>query len=65
MAKYTFETKLNSVEHYLNGADSLQSTAEKFKVDISRLKEWVALFREQGLDALVQVRMKKYAFTEE
>lgn len=52
MTKYSFETKINAVEHYLKGIDSFKTTAEKFKVNLSRLKEWVALFREQGVDGL-------------
>ena len=42
MAKYSFETKIIAVEHYLKGNDSFKITAEKFKVNLSRLKEWVA-----------------------
>jgi transposase-like protein len=34
MTKYSFETKINAVEHYLKGIDSFKTTAENFKVNL-------------------------------
>lgn len=52
MTKYSCRTKINTVEHYLNSSDSFHTTAEKFKVNVSNLTAWVALFREQGVAGL-------------
>jgi transposase len=56
MIKYSLDIKIKAVKHYLKGMDSYKSTAEKFKVNISMLKGWVALYQEYGLDGL----RKKY-----
>lgn len=61
MSKYTFETKRNAVEHYLHTNDSFKVTAEKYKVNISILKEWVARSKKQGIEGL-NSRYTKYDF---
>lgn len=52
MAKYSLETKVKSVEHYLEGKDSFKETARQFRVGLTTLKTWVALFKEQGVEGL-------------
>jgi transposase len=46
MAKYSLEIKLAAVHAYLNGVESFKTTAEKYCVNISQLKQWVALSNE-------------------
>ncbi|MGG2134750.1 IS3 family transposase [Bacillus sp. S2(2024)] len=50
MAKYSLETKLAAVHAYLSGVESFKTVAEKYSVNISMLKKWVARFREHGLE---------------
>ncbi len=51
MTKYSLETKIEAVRAYLDGVESFRTTAEKHKVDITLLKEWVARFQKHGLEA--------------
>lgn len=51
MAKYSLETKLEAVRTYLEGTESFKIVAEKHRVDVSLLKQWVANFREHGVKA--------------
>ncbi|MFA2811474.1 helix-turn-helix domain-containing protein [Bacillus mycoides] len=53
MNKFSLDTKINAIEHYLYGMDSYKTTAKKLKVNISRLKEWVALYQEHAIDGLL------------
>ena len=51
MTKYSLETKLEAIYAYLDGVESFKDTAQKFNVNITMLKKWVAKFREHGLVA--------------
>jgi transposase-like protein len=51
MTKYSLETKLAAVNAYLNGVKSFKDTAEKYNVNMTMLKKWVAKFRVHGLAA--------------
>jgi transposase len=58
MSKYSLETKLEAVHAYLEGVESFQRIAEKYNVNISLLKEWVAKFRENGREAFPETYTK-------
>src|SRR3954466_4428616 len=51
MTKYSLETKLATVEDYLNGVESFKDIAQKHNVGVTVLQGWVAKFREHGIDA--------------
>lgn len=53
MAKYSFELKLQAVLAYLDGKDSFQTVANRFNVSLTPLKNWVAHYRENGVDGLL------------
>lgn len=52
MAKYSYEYKIQVVEHYLQNGDGLVATSNKFQVEQSAVRKWVALYRYHGLEAL-------------
>ena len=64
MAKYSYEFKLKVVQEYLNGKGSYDYLSKKYNIPASsRLKEWVASFKEFGKDGLTRSRQKKnYSF---
>ncbi len=51
MTKYSLETKLAAVNAYINSSDSFKVTAQKHNVSTTRLKNWVAKYREHGVAA--------------
>ncbi|MGM7724607.1 IS3 family transposase [Metabacillus sp. Hm71] len=51
MSKYSLETKIEAVKAYIDSVDSFKVIAQKYNVNISMLKRWVAKFREHGLEA--------------
>jgi transposase len=53
MSKYTFELKLQAVLAYLDGKDSFQTVANRFNVSLTPLKNWVAHYRENGVEGLL------------
>ena len=56
MAKYSLEFKLEVVHEYLNGEGSYDYIAKKHNMPAcSRIKEWVAVFRELGKEGLMRV----------
>ena len=55
MAKYSLEFKLEVVHEYLNGEGSYDYIAKKHNMPAcSRIKEWVAVFRELGKEGLMR-----------
>ena len=42
MAKHSLETKLGAVRAYLEGTESFKTVAEKHRMHVSLLKQWVA-----------------------
>ncbi|MFB7642078.1 transposase [Peribacillus butanolivorans] len=48
MTKYSSESKLAAVNAYLDGVESLRDTAQKYNVNMTMLKKWVAKFRVHG-----------------
>ena len=51
MTKYSLETKLTAVNAYLDGVESFKDTAQKYNVNMTMLKKWVAKFRVHGLSS--------------
>ena len=64
MAKYSYEFKLKVVHEYLSGKGSYDYLSKKHNIPASsRLKEWVASYKEFGKDGLKRSRQKKnYSF---
>lgn len=53
MTKYSLELKLQAVLAYLEGTESFKSIAQQFKVSLTPLKNWVAHYRENGVEGLL------------
>lgn len=64
MAKYSYEFKLKVVQEYLSGKGSYDYLSKKYNIPTSsRLKEWVASYKEFDKDGLKRSRQKKnYSF---
>jgi transposase len=45
MAKYSLETKLAAVRSYFDSVESFKDIAQKYNVDKTLLKDWVARYR--------------------
>ncbi|WP_243355915.1 transposase, partial [Bacillus litorisediminis] len=60
MKKYSLETKLEAVNVYLNGAESLRTVAKRFNISKSMLCRWAAKYQEHGISAF-QERCTKYS----
>jgi transposase len=52
MAKHSYEFKLLVVKHYLQNIYSFTSTAKKFEVQRTAVRNWVGLYRLHGAEAL-------------
>lgn len=50
MVKHSLETKLEAINAYLNGNDSIRSIARKYKVSKSVFHRWVARYTEHGIE---------------
>ncbi len=64
MAKYSYELKLKVVQAYLKGEGSYDYLAKKYNISASsRLKEWVASYKEFGKEGIVRSRKNNnYSF---
>ena len=64
MAKYSYEFKLKVVQAYMNGEGSYDYLSKKNNIPSnSRLKEWVASYKEFGKEGLMRSRKNKnYSF---
>lgn len=51
MTKYSLDSKLAAIYAYLDGVESYKDIAQKYNVNITMLKKWVAKFREHGMKA--------------
>jgi len=52
MTKYSPELKLQAVLTYLKGTASFKTIADQFNISSSPLKDWVAQYKENGVEAL-------------
>ena len=52
MTKFTFETKIQSVQEYLGGHDSQKEIAERYGVNRQVLQQWIDLYRHHGEEGL-------------
>jgi transposase len=50
--KYTLETRLAVVSHYLSGNDGTQRTAERFGVERTSVRRWVRAWQLHGIDGI-------------
>ncbi|POW73714.1 helix-turn-helix domain-containing protein, partial [Klebsiella pneumoniae] len=50
--KYSPETKLDVVNHYLSGKDGEQSTADLFGIERTSVRRWVRAWQFHGAEGL-------------
>lgn len=50
--KYSLETRLAVVSHYLSGNDGTQRTAERFGVERTSVRRWVRAWQLHGIDGI-------------
>lgn len=51
-SKYSFEIKLEAVQYYINGSESIRATANKFNVAKTELHRWVKKYEIHGENGL-------------
>ena len=61
MAKYSYELKLSVVEYYLLNKGGYRSTSNKFQVEESSVRKWIALYRLHGAEVLIKKPNAKYS----
>ncbi|WP_329911429.1 transposase, partial [Serratia quinivorans] len=50
--KYSLETRLAVVSHYLSGKDGAQRTAARFGVERTSVRRWVRAWQLHGIDGI-------------
>ena len=50
--KYQVELKIKIVQEYLTGKQSVKSLAKQYGVGVTSIKEWIVLYRHNGITAL-------------
>lgn len=58
MNKYDSDTKLAAIHAYLEGDIAYKRTAQKMGVSTTMLKKWVANFREHGITAFKDKKIR-------
>ena len=58
--KYSIEEKLNAVQNYLDGKESMYSIANRFGIDVSSVSLWVNKYKAMGVDAFSTNQNKHY-----
>jgi transposase len=48
MGKYSVQFKITAVEAYINGDDGFRKIANRYSIDCSLLRRWVAAFQARG-----------------
>jgi len=61
MAKYAYDFKIKVVQHYLQNKDGFASISNKFEVQHSAVRKWVALYRLHGAEALKKKSYSNYS----
>ena len=61
MAKYSYEFKINVVQYYLQNKDGFVFTSNKFQVEQSAVRKWVALYSQHGAEALQKRSYSNYS----
>ncbi|EPG5614140.1 helix-turn-helix domain-containing protein, partial [Klebsiella pneumoniae] len=51
--KYSPETKLAVVNHYLSGKDGEQSTADLFGIERTSVRRWLDVYNDAGAEGLL------------
>ena len=50
--KYQVELKIKIIQEYLTGKQSVKSLAKQYGVGVTSIKEWIVLYRHNGITAL-------------
>ena len=58
--KHSNQWKIERVQEYLRGDGSYKSIAKAYGIDHSSLEQWVAAYREHGIDAFSNVKGNKH-----
>ncbi|MEQ6857341.1 helix-turn-helix domain-containing protein [Lysinibacillus capsici] len=53
MANYSYELKLQAVLAYLDGKESMRAIAKRFNISKTPLLNWIALYKENGVQGLI------------
>lgn len=53
--KYSDEFKLKIVREYLNSNSNLKYLSKKYNIDYSQFREWVNLYKNNGLNGIIEV----------
>lgn len=61
MLKYTLQMKVAAVEDYGTGESGLRAVAQRHKVDVSSLRQWIAGYRTHGIDGLKEKSREFYS----
>jgi transposase len=61
MAKYSYEFKLSVVEYYLLNKVGYRVTSNKFQVEESTVRNWIALHNHHGAEALIKKPNPNYS----
>ncbi|HBQ2298629.1 TPA: helix-turn-helix domain-containing protein, partial [Klebsiella pneumoniae] len=54
--KYSPETKLAVVNHYLSGKDGEQSTADLFGIERTSVRRWLDVYNDAGAEGLLNMQ---------
>lgn len=63
-SKYSAEEKINAVKEYLDGKESMSSTAKRLDIAFQSFKQWVKNYEAMGPDAFLTYQNKRYSKTE-
>ncbi|MEY3883226.1 MAG: hypothetical protein RLZZ379_504 [Pseudomonadota bacterium] len=61
MAKHSYELKLSVVDYYLQNKGGYRFTSNKFQVEQSSVRKWIALYQLHGAEALKKKPNAKYS----
>lgn len=61
MSKYSKELKLKIVEEYINSNIGYRILSKKYNIEASILKNWVSLYKENGIDGLEKPKKTSYS----
>ena len=62
--KYSAEEKINAVQEYLDGKDSMNAIAQRLGIAFPSFKQWVKNYEAMGMDAFKTHQNKHYSQTE-
>ena len=62
--KYQIDLKIKIVQKYLTGEQSAKSLAKQYRVGVTSIKEWIVLYRYNGITAL-ESENQNHVYSEE